>query len=547
METGVKSRTIENRILIGIACITATIILVGWIAINENARMEEFTERSQGRAVEQGGILFEDNCAPCHGYDGLGSNRAPALNNPVLFGFDYMQALKDERVALDAQLVAASDPETILTLQTRQAELDAEEQALKEFIQYDYSHDVAAIDAELTALDAQIETMPGIEAGRASGIAAYIGRREAEELAPLLQEQDTLTAKQDGGETLADEETERLTQLEEQITTLDTELQPYRDLSDQRTSLVERRSRLQTLVDAHEKVKAARVKLSLAETALAPLGETPAEGTSDPNAALREVLINMQADARAELDAADAERITAYDALVESGDILRYDPADAAAVNRLTQVSWAGSLYDFLEGTLVGGRPTSASYWPQPMAAWSQESGGPLRPDQIRNLVEFILAWDREFTIDDLRAVRQFAKVPAAGAVSAQGPTVGTNVTLIAENLTGLREGGEFQADPNTGKTLFEGGFGCSGCHGANAGTGPALTGMWTRAVENQDNRLTDTGFTDNPELYLIQSIVHPSAYVVPGFADGIMPQRFGEQMTLEDMANILAYLEEQQ
>ncbi|KAB2906053.1 MAG: c-type cytochrome [Anaerolineae bacterium] len=546
METGIRSRAIENRILVGIACITATIILVGWIAINENARMEEFTERAQGRSVEQGGILFEDNCAPCHGYDGLGSNRAPALNNPVLFGFDYMQAIKDERLAVEAQLLNASDPETILALQTRLAELDAEEQALKEFIQYDYSQELVEMDAELAALDAQIETLPGIEPGRAGSIAAYIGRREAEALAPLLQERDDLTAKQDGGTPLTAEETERLTQLEEEIAALEAELKPYKDLSGQRTVIVERRARFQTLVDAHERVKAARAKLALAEAALAPLGETPAEGTPDPNAAAREVLINMQAAARSELDAADAERTNAYNALVESGDILRYDPTDPAALNRLTQVGWAGSLYDFLEGTLVGGRPTSASYWPQPMAAWSQESGGPLRPDQIRNLVEFILAWDREFTIDDLRAVQQFAKVPSAGAATAQGPTIGANVTLISENLTTLRDGG-FEADPNAGKTLFEGGYGCSGCHGATAGTGPALAGMWTRATENQDNRLTDTGFADNPELYLVQSIVAPSAFVVPGFADGIMPGRFGEQMTIEDLANILAYLEQQQ
>jgi hypothetical protein len=41
----IGGKRMENRILIGLAAITATIILVGWIAINENARMEEFTEQ----------------------------------------------------------------------------------------------------------------------------------------------------------------------------------------------------------------------------------------------------------------------------------------------------------------------------------------------------------------------------------------------------------------------------------------------------------------------------------------------------------------------
>ncbi len=545
MESGVKSRSIENRIIIGIACITASIILVGWIAINENARMEEFTERSQGRAVEQGAILFESNCATCHGFNGLGSTRAPALNNPVLFGYDFLKPVKDEQLLVESQLQQATDPAEITRLQTRLEELDAEEQVLVESILYDWSTELADMDADLAALDAQIETLEGIEPGRASGIAAYIGRREADELAPLLQEQSDLQAKLDSGTALTAEESERLAQLETEIAAVDEALAPYRDFSDQRAGLVEKRGRFQTLVDSHEKVKTARAELSLAETALAALGEAPAEG-GDPNARAREVLEGEATAASDLLDTAEAERDAAYQALLDAGDVLPYDPTESTQVNRLTQVGWASTLYAFLEGTLIGGRPTSAAYWPQPMAAWSQETGGPLRPDQVSNLVEFILAWDREFTVQDLRAVQHFAKVPSEGGGAPAGTTIGDNPDEIAANLATLRESGEFEASPATGQSLFEGGYGCSGCHGQAAGAGPALTGLWTRASENQENRLTDTGTDGNPEAYLIHSIVNPNEYVVGGFAEGVMPQNFGDRLTIEELAHILAYLEEQ-
>lgn len=613
MESSVKSRAIENRIIIGIACITATIILVGWIAINENARMEEFTERAQGRSVEQGALLFEDNCASCHGYTGLGTVRAPALNNPVLFGYNFLSSVNDEQLAIDSQLKAATDPDEITRLQNRLAELDAEEQALTEEMLYGWSDELANIDAELASLDAEIETLEGIEAGRASSIAAYIGRRGAEELAPLQQELADLEAKQAGDVELTTEETDRLAEIEAELASLQQEqtalqtkvdegteltaeeserlaqletdlapllqeqailqgkqqgltaedserlfqvqteiaafeeaIKPYEDLSAARAASVERRSRFQALVDAHDRVKIARADLALAEAGLEALGEAPAEG-GDPNARAREVLTNQQAAARDELEAADAERSKAYQALLDAGDILPYDPSDETNVNRLSQVGWTGTLYAFLEGTLVGGRPTSGAYWPQPMPNWSQETGGPLRPDQIRYLVEFILAWDKEFTIEDLRAVEQFAKIPSEGGAAPEGPTVGSNITLIAENLTALREGGEFEANAATGQSLFESTYACAGCHQANAGTGPALTDLFTRAMENQDDRLTATGNEENPEGYLIQSIVDPNAYIVPGFAEGIMPPTFGDRMTVEELAHILAYLEEQQ
>ena len=105
---------IENRILVGVTMFIALMVLVGWVAINENARMASFERQYEARAIEHGAEKFAANCSTCHGEDGRGiTGRAPALNSPHLFGFDYfeditreMKSLSDEEVALAEELNA---------------------------------------------------------------------------------------------------------------------------------------------------------------------------------------------------------------------------------------------------------------------------------------------------------------------------------------------------------------------------------------------------------------------------------------------------------
>ena len=42
---------------------------------------------------------------------------------------------------------------------------------------------------------------------------------------------------------------------------------------------------------------------------------------------------------------------------------------------------------------------------------------------------------------------------------------------------------------------------------------------------------------------YLAESIVNPSAYVVPDFPDA-MPKNFGERLDAQSLADLIAYLE---
>ncbi len=76
---------IESKIVLGTAFLFGLLLLVGWVFLKEEARMSEFTVQFEARSIERGATVFESNCASCHGRNGQGSGRAPALNNPRLF------------------------------------------------------------------------------------------------------------------------------------------------------------------------------------------------------------------------------------------------------------------------------------------------------------------------------------------------------------------------------------------------------------------------------------------------------------------------------
>jgi len=75
----------QARVLFGVATFVGMLLLVFWVAVNEPGRMDVFTQQYHGRSIEAGASTFLNNCSVCHGIDGKGSPRAPALNNPMLF------------------------------------------------------------------------------------------------------------------------------------------------------------------------------------------------------------------------------------------------------------------------------------------------------------------------------------------------------------------------------------------------------------------------------------------------------------------------------
>lgn len=216
---------------------------------------------------------------------------------------------------------------------------------------------------------------------------------------------------------------------------------------------------------------------------------------------------------------------------------------NANEFSRLNSLGWAGTHDSFVLTTLIHGRPVSINYWPQAMPAWSQTAGGPLRMDQLEYLVAYIENWNKgdEWTIEDLFAVKQFAKEPVEDTGAPTIPGVGSDVAAILASLP--------TGDPARGDQLYHGAqrtelgsrLACTGCHAQEAnGVGPMTNGTFTRV---EAERLADpalAGYT--AQQYLVESIVQPSAYIVPTFNDA-MQQGLGDLMSPKDLADLVAYL----
>ncbi len=179
---------------------------------------------------------------------------------------------------------------------------------------------------------------------------------------------------------------------------------------------------------------------------------------------------------------------------------------------RLKEVGWEGSLEDYIISVVTVGRQISTRPAQYPgggspaMPTWSEKFGGPLRDDQIRAVAAFIMNFE------------EWAMSPELVPTPVE--------PLVADTPEAL------------GRQAFAA-AGCVACHtitGVSTGTlGPVLDGLATRAGD------TVAGLT--AEEYIRQSILEPSAFVVEGFNDGVMPATFGTLLTEEQIENLIAFL----
>ncbi len=77
----------------------------------------------------------------------------------------------------------------------------------------------------------------------------------------------------------------------------------------------------------------------------------------------------------------------------------------------------------------------------------------------------------------------------------------------------------------------------CQTCH-ADLSIGPAFQGDPPLGARAGTRR---SGYP--AEVYLYESIVQPNAYIVPGFKRDIMPAEYGEALTDQELADLVAYL----
>jgi mono/diheme cytochrome c family protein len=213
-------------------------------------------------------------------------------------------------------------------------------------------------------------------------------------------------------------------------------------------------------------------------------------------------------------------------------------PGVAPAINtaslfngeRLAEVGFNGTLEDYVQGVIAAGRPvpSAGTSYPQRMPTWGQEFGGPLRKDQVDSLVSFVLNWE------------ETALAEAGGELPAVSPdaSVGTDITI------NLPEG-----DPEDGAALSqESVVGCAACHEL-AAVGPAWAGEGGQpgvgARAEQRFQADDyTGEATTAGEYLVESIVRTNAYVVEGYEANIMPGDYGQRLTPQQVADLIAYME---
>lgn len=60
----------QVKIIIGTVAFMLTMVIMGFAALTEPGRLQEFTAAFEGRSIESGAALFSANCATCHGADG---------------------------------------------------------------------------------------------------------------------------------------------------------------------------------------------------------------------------------------------------------------------------------------------------------------------------------------------------------------------------------------------------------------------------------------------------------------------------------------------
>lgn len=192
---------------------------------------------------------------------------------------------------------------------------------------------------------------------------------------------------------------------------------------------------------------------------------------------------------------------------------------------RVREAQFAGSVRDFIKLTIAAGRPipTQGSSYSARMPTWSQRFGGPLRDDQIEDLVNFVMNWGK--------ALEAAAATPVVTPTVAAFQPVGTDLNVQLPPGDAARG----QALFNSEQPLADGRpAGCQGCHTGGSTIAPDIQGIATRAATRESGL--------SAEQYLHQSIVQPDAFVVPGF-NPVMPKDFGQRMSAQDLADIIAYL----
>lgn len=200
---------------------------------------------------------------------------------------------------------------------------------------------------------------------------------------------------------------------------------------------------------------------------------------------------------------------------------------------RLNDISFTGTLGDYVELTVAAGRPSRASsQWAVMMPTWSSDFGGPLRPDQVQHVTNYVLNWEATAV---LQTAEEDPWIHFLDAPSKVDPAAAAAAAPAAA-----------QEGPRTPEVLFgnpPAGLGCVGCHNLNEPQTDSTRGLVGPNLGN----LAETAGTRVPgedaATYVHNSIANPNAHLSPGYQANIMPPGLADRMTPEELDALVNWL----
>lgn len=200
--------------------------------------------------------------------------------------------------------------------------------------------------------------------------------------------------------------------------------------------------------------------------------------------------------------------------------------------NRIREIGWNGTLEAYIGAVTRAGIPLkSSNVWDVTHPPFLDRFGGPLRDDQVENIVRFVMNWRQTPTEGP-----DVVDAPAPGEAFVPRPTP---VPLTPEQ--------------EAGKEVFLKN-GCNACHMikgvANGNVGPDLSNLYQEADHwiSSPEYAASQGQATTPEEYIRESIVNPAAFLTPECPQGpcqanLMPPNYSETIPADDLNKLVDYL----
>lgn len=192
---------------------------------------------------------------------------------------------------------------------------------------------------------------------------------------------------------------------------------------------------------------------------------------------------------------------------------------------RTELLGWETGVESFVQSTIAAGRPGTQ------MPTWSQQYGGAMRDDQVRNVANFVLNWKDE-------------ELCSQPAVVFNWPDAVVDYLVYDADDATIEAG-----DPVNGEALYTS-YACNTCHGDPSGaTDTATIGPWLGDIAERGAEIE--GY-DSAQQYVYRSILDPNEYIAENCPTGAcagptsgMRQTYSVDMgdNPQDMADILSYL----